>query len=683
MENERIGNVTLDYTYYPGEDFYCDGAVEDEMLDIVKHYGSAEFGRIIEERKSWPIMYHLSSQRENIVSWLPIKRDMKVLEIGSGCGAITGALAEKAGRLDCVDLSRKRSLINAYRHQNLNNVTIHVGNFQDIEPSLDSDYDFALLIGVFEYGQSYIGGETPYEDFLKIIRKHVKAGGSIVIAIENRYGLKYWAGCREDHLGTFFSSIECYKDGGGVRTFSDEGLKKLFKAAGEEEYHFYYPYPDYKFMTTLFSDKQMPKKGELYNNMRNFDRDRMLLFDEREVFDGLLDEKQFPFFSNSYLVVLGNRPETDYIRYSNDRSVEYQISTEIAGNSIRKSALNKEYGMEHISNMRKYYELLKDRYEGSKLNICPCEIDENGCAVFPYVPGRALSELLDECLLKDDSEGFTKLFKEFVERIKFGEEKPVADMDLVFSNILVDGDNWTVIDYEWTSENHMDSREIAYRALYCYLLESDNRSKFNLDSIIDVLDITMEQMEYYRKNEAFFQKKITGNRMSMGELRELFGGAVITPDKFVATTSRDELKRSIQIYVDYGNGFSEDNAFFVDEKYDWNNHVEFSVSIDSKAKKLRIDPYMDYCITDIQEISLNGEVFDLDDNKRIYVNGKKIAGEDGVTAVFYYDDPNIVVEVKDRVRSTGNVLHVRMTTTGVPGATVNALAKELKRRIRL
>lgn len=33
---EKIGGVTLDYSRYPGEDFYCDGASEDELLQIVR-----------------------------------------------------------------------------------------------------------------------------------------------------------------------------------------------------------------------------------------------------------------------------------------------------------------------------------------------------------------------------------------------------------------------------------------------------------------------------------------------------------------------------------------------------------------------------------------------------------------------------------------------------------------------
>ena len=114
---ERIGKVILDDTFYPGEDLYCDGDVEDTLLSIVKQYPESEYPRIIEESESWPVLYHLSHFRENIVNWLPVDKSMKVLEVGSGCGAITGALAEKAGSVTCVDLSKKRSMINAYRHK--------------------------------------------------------------------------------------------------------------------------------------------------------------------------------------------------------------------------------------------------------------------------------------------------------------------------------------------------------------------------------------------------------------------------------------------------------------------------------------------------------------------------------------------------------------------------------------
>ena len=103
---ETIGKVTLNLDKYPGEDYYCDGSVEDEILEIVKKYSTVEYDRIIAEKKEWPVLYHLSALRENIVDFLPMKKTDKVLEVGSGCGAITGALSKKAGRVTCVDLSK-------------------------------------------------------------------------------------------------------------------------------------------------------------------------------------------------------------------------------------------------------------------------------------------------------------------------------------------------------------------------------------------------------------------------------------------------------------------------------------------------------------------------------------------------------------------------------------------------
>ena len=230
------------------------------------------------------------------------------------------------------------------------------------------------------------------------------------------------------------------------------------------------------------------------------------------------------------------------------------------------------------------------------------------------------------------------------------------------------------------------ARELAFRALYCYLLENENRNKFNFELIINKLGLTQNEIEGLQEEEATFQKSVTGRRLAMGELRELIGGAVITLDSFANTSDRDRMKKSVQIYTDYGSGFSEDNSFFIDEVYDWNGEIEFTVQIDSKACRLRIDPYMDYCMTEIKEISLNDEVLNLTDNKRVYVNGRKLASGNtggGVTAVFYYNDPNIVIEVKDKVRSTGNKLHVRMKTTETGAEITEALKKELSKRIRL
>ena len=670
---EKIGNVTLDYSYYPGEDFYSDGDIEQDLLDIVKKYEPKDFHKVIQERKSWPILYHLSDLRENIVEWLPMDKSMKVLEVGSGCGAITGCLSKKAGEVTSIDLSKQRSLINAYRHKECDNVTIHVGNFQDIEPHLPCDYDYVCLIGVFEYGQSYIGGEKPFHDFFKIIKKHVKKGGKLVIAIENKFGMKYWAGCTEDHLGTFFSGIEGYPDGGYVRTFSEKGLKRIFEECGETNYHFYYPYPDYKFMTTLFSDERLPMVGELSNNIRNFDRERLHLFDEKNAFDALIEDGMFPFYSNSYMVVIGDDTNVAYSKYSNDRSVDKAIKTEIVIENgvkkFRKYAVSEE-SAEHIRNIYTSYQLLSKRYAGSKLEMNRCELVDGPIPYveLEYIEGITLAEMLDEHLKKGDEGGFKELFKEYVERISYGEEMAASDYDMIFANILVNQDRWTVIDYEWTFEKKIDTKEIAFRSLYCYLLENGRRNQCDKEWMIQYLGIQPEEVEEYQKKEIMFQKSVMGDRKSMAQLIQNIGGKIFNVDYWRNEIQLQQIHletKEIQIFEDRGEGYSAEHMSCINKVYTNEYEIKFEYHVEGCVKNLRIDPADEPCVCKIKELTFNGE--------NILEKNGECVGSNGYQAkeviIFTTADPNIYLSVTELESKENNILRLTMEMIPMSGQT--------------
>ena len=48
-KKEQIGSVILDLSRYSGEDLYCDGEVEDRILEIAKNYPEEEFDAIIRD----------------------------------------------------------------------------------------------------------------------------------------------------------------------------------------------------------------------------------------------------------------------------------------------------------------------------------------------------------------------------------------------------------------------------------------------------------------------------------------------------------------------------------------------------------------------------------------------------------------------------------------------------------
>ena len=605
LQSEMIGKVVMNYKHYSGRDLYSDGAVEDELLDIVLSHSAEEYPQIIEEKASWPVFYHLSEQRGNIVEWMPIPVGAKVLEVGSGCGAITSALAAKGVNLTCVDLSKKRSLINANRNRDRDGITIHVGNFRDIEPELDRDFEYIFLIGVFEYGQHYIGSEHPFEHFLYMLQKHLAPEGRIIIAIENRLGLKYFAGCKEDHAGTYFTGIEGYKADDPARTFSHGTLSRVIRNAGLGEFHFYYPYPDYKFMTMLHSDHYLPREGEFLENVRNYDRDRMVLFNEKYAFDALIRDRLYPEFANSFEVVIGPAFPAVFVKYSNDRADEFKIRTEIALDTLGRMQLHKYpltlEARDHVRGLADAFTALSDRYRGGDIAINDCQLDETGsAAIFSFVNGVSLSSMMDACIQRYDLAGFDNLFKEYLRRISYREDYPAADYDLVFSNILVNGPIWTVIDYEWTYGKRIATRDIAFRALYCYVLEDNKRSVINVKKYYDYLGLDEEHIKQLMDEEAGFQKYVTGGRKSQVELWQLLGFRQDRPvsDDAVHTDRKDR----VQIYFNRGKGFNEEDSYFADGTYDAAGRMQLAVHLDAGVETVRIDPALAACITTIKRL---------------------------------------------------------------------------------
>ena len=294
----KIGNVTMDLSYYTDDDFYSDGDIESEILEMVK--SDINIDAAIKSDNRWPVLYHLSPARQNLLHSFEFPNNESVLEIGGGCGAITGVLCEKFKHVTAVELSKRRAEILAHRNKEYANLNVIVGNLNNIE--FNKKYDVITLIGVLEYAGRFTSGANPYKAFLEKIKALLKPQGQVIIAIENRFGLKYWAGFREDHLGTYFTGLEGYDESTGVRTFGRVELEHLLVESGFSKSKFYYPMPDYKLPTKIFSDDYPLFENEFDMMFANYDQDRVRLFDEIKVMQSIVDEKQLGFFSNSFLI---------------------------------------------------------------------------------------------------------------------------------------------------------------------------------------------------------------------------------------------------------------------------------------------------------------------------------------------------------------------------------------------
>ena len=273
--------------------------IENTILDIVKN--NSDFTEILYDTDNWAILYHLTPVRKNLLDWYDFDKSGSLLEIGGGCGAFSGLFASKLQRVSVVELSKRRAEIIYNRHKNYENLEVIAGNLNDVE--FEEKFDYVTLIGVLEYAGKFTDGDTPFKTFLENAKSYLKPNGKLLIAIENKFGMKYWAGAREDHTGRFFDGIEGYPNDKGIQTFGKDELERLIKSVGFADTRFYYPMPDYKLPKIVYSDDYLPKMDDLFDIYSpNFDQDRVVLFNEREAFKNVIKNGQFPFFANSFLV---------------------------------------------------------------------------------------------------------------------------------------------------------------------------------------------------------------------------------------------------------------------------------------------------------------------------------------------------------------------------------------------
>lgn len=287
---------------------YSDGDVENKLLELFQSPDSEVLRqKILSGEPSWPEMYHLSYGRENLLNWMKFEKQERALEFGGGCGALTGVLTGNFKEVVSVELSLRRSKIMATRHQNASNLEVVAANIMTYKPV--SKFDLITAVGTVEYSPSYIDSPDPVAALLNKLRSMLTKNGSLVIAIENKFGLKYWAGAAEDHTGTIYEGIHDYPDTGNkVTTYSRKELVELLKTAGFSSSYFYYPYPDYKLPLITYSDDYYPGNEGVkfpYGLLPapGTDRHRELFLSEPMAMRSLEKAGLFREFANSFLVV--------------------------------------------------------------------------------------------------------------------------------------------------------------------------------------------------------------------------------------------------------------------------------------------------------------------------------------------------------------------------------------------
>lgn len=535
--------MELNLKFYKGKDEYSDGIIEDKILDLIKKYPN-NYEEAFKEDSSWPVFYHLSDIRKNVIRWYPFKKDASILEVGGGMGAITEELCQKCKFVTSIELSKRRATAILERNKNANNLEIIVGNFKDIV--LEKKYDYILLNGVLEYSSLYIDSENPYEDFINKLKLNLKENGKILIAIENRFGLKYWCGSNEDHTGIPFNGINGYSQNKNIRTFSKNELEALAKKCNLNT-NFYYIFPDYKFPKIIYTDVSLNQN--LFTEYTPYYYTKMnLVVNEIKLFKDIYDNNKIPFFANSYFIELAVNKEKNIIefaKFNNEyRASKYNFCTYLKENKFYKLSLNK-IANEKIEDIKKIDELLNSK----KIKTAKVIDIENGY-YSELIEGQNLKNILINHYNNNNFEEINSIYDMLYKMIKQSAGKEIGYtqenifnkyhvkvakkelekmhfyehgiIDMIPNNIIISNNEYVLIDQEWYEEN-TPLEYILYRAIsYLFIcigkkdgLIDDLYKKYNINpKIFEKLEesflnnIRSESFKYfleYAKNNSLIE----------------------------------------------------------------------------------------------------------------------------------------------------------------------------------
>ncbi|WP_228122465.1 methyltransferase [Saccharothrix syringae] len=435
----------------PGVD-YLDGA-ERLVGAIVAEAG--DLGSLSDELhlagRTWAERYHLDRGRANALRALDLPADAVVLEVGAGCGAITRHLGERVAAVDAVEPVAARARVAARRTADLPGVRVFVGLLDDVpdEPA----YDLVLVVGVLEYVGAGSASDEPYEEFLRGLRRRLRPGGALVLAIENRLGVKYLAGGHEDHSGKRWDGVQGYPDGAPARTFARRPLERLLARSGYGVRHVLGCFPDYKITRAVLTDDLVERHPQLARGIPSFPspdwgHDEPRPVDEARLWDELITAGLADQAWNSFLVVAdvdGAAPElwpADRlgVYFNTERAARWCTRAEVVGDRVRRGPL------------------VAQRPDGVSVRGYEEPVLEG-------VP--LLSVLADEpWRLEELLHGWRGLLR--------GGDGPVADhWDLVPHNVVVTAAGLRAIDLEWRVEG-VTAVEVEERGL---LLAADRLAR--------------------------------------------------------------------------------------------------------------------------------------------------------------------------------------------------------------
>lgn len=505
-------------------------------------------------------LQHFSTLGQNILNWYSFKENSSVLEIGGNLGELTGILCQNSKQVITIEEDLKRAELISKRHKDKENLEIIVGDFDNIDFK-GMKFDYITLIGSLPYVSKT--AKISSQEFISKLDSLLKPDGKLLIAVDNRFGMKYFAGNPDSYLNKKFVTLLNYNnEPEKIETYTRQKLIDILDLNNYKAKKFYYPLPDYRIPNIIFSDLELPKYNNIGKYIPNYSENSTILIDEIDLFREVLKENEnmFTFFANSFLIEASKEEfnqEYKFISYNNVRKPQYRLITKIGNEYVDKERVD-ENSINHYNNIISNLEILKnagiktlDEIEesvdwiDSEKKIESEKIKKVKIKSKYVEQEKLLSVILNKKLEENNLDEFYKILDNFFDTIKKSsdkideQEKTIFEeynielseeyrkelnflkhglWDMTLKNCFYINDEFYFFDQEWKSDN-MPAEYILYRSIiYTISLRrfidiNDILVKYGLEKYLDIFQKLDEKLQeeirenkiwkYFSKNRQF------------------------------------------------------------------------------------------------------------------------------------------------------------------------------------
>ena len=410
--------------------------ITEQEKECIKNYIEKDNQELYENKFGENVteyeLYHLSTVSQNLINWYPFNTKDTVLQIGGDLGELTQVFCNNCEKVVTIEPNIEKAKAIAKRYENRENLEIIVGNIDDI--ILEEKFSIITIIGN--------NPKIKLKDNIQKLERNLKENGKFIIAVDNKFGLRYFMGNPENILNKKFESLIGYNnEPEKIESFTKSSLEQIFNSIGYK-YTFYYPLPDYKMPNVIFSEKQKAKYNSIDKYNPYYKENSTIIANEIDVYREILktDQQMFEFFTNSFLIILEKEKNEElplYISYNNMRKEKYRLITKISKNVVEKKPVSKE-AEGHYNNIKKNIELLQQN------NIKTVDYIENGSIKSKYInQENLLNTVLTKSLEENNQQEFENIIEKYIQNLKKNKKVEPEYKDTIFSkyNIQIEDKN--------------------------------------------------------------------------------------------------------------------------------------------------------------------------------------------------------------------------------------------------